>query len=362
MARLLARLAGLLGGMLSGSIAEAADLPEDRADVMYHSYIGGGVVANGPAVLVRKSLADSVSLSAGYYVDMVSNASIDVVTTASPYRETRVETSGGLDYVYRDSLVSVAASNSHEPDYTADSASIDVAQDLFGGMTTASLGYTRGWDTVGKHGDPGFAKPANHWQYRTGLTQVLTSRWLMSANLETISDEGFLGSPYRAVRVLGATQHEIDPGTRTSRAVALRAVGSVGEGGAVRLQYRYFWDTWDIHARTTELGYSQYAGARWLLDGSLRYYAQKHALFYSDNFTSVLNYMSRNRQLSTFDSLGLGAKASYSLLRSPARYEVKLNAALERLRFRYEDFTNVRTGKPYSFNANVLELFVSATF
>jgi len=86
-ARLLARIVSLLGGALGGALAgtpaQAADLPEDRADLMFHSYTGGGVVANGPAVLVRKSLDSALSLSASYYVDMVSNASIDVVTTAS---------------------------------------------------------------------------------------------------------------------------------------------------------------------------------------------------------------------------------------------------------------------------------------
>src|SRR5450631_1186033 len=120
-ARLLARIVSLLGGALGGALAgtpaQAADLPEDRADLMFHSYTGGGVVANGPAVLVRKSLDSALSLSASYYVDMVSNASIDVVTTASPYREQRDERALGLDYVYRDALINVNASSSKEPDY-----------------------------------------------------------------------------------------------------------------------------------------------------------------------------------------------------------------------------------------------------
>ena len=63
--------------------------PRTRAEAMFHVYNGGGVTATGPALLVRKSLADTVSLSGSYYVDAVSNASIDVVTTASPYKETR---------------------------------------------------------------------------------------------------------------------------------------------------------------------------------------------------------------------------------------------------------------------------------
>jgi len=363
LAHLVTRITGLLGGVLATANAEATDLPEDRADLMYHAYSGGGVTATGPAVLVRKGIGDALSLSASYYVDAVSNASIDVVTTASRYHETRIEKAAGLDYVYRDALVSLAASNSHEPDYNADSASIDVAQDLFGGMTTLNLGYSRGWDTVRKHGYPGFSEPADHWQYRLGLTQILTPTWLVSANLEAISDAGFLGSPYRAARVFGAAIPERDPNTRTSRAVALRAVGSIDPDRAVHAEYRYFWDTWAIRANTFELGYSQYAQARrWLLDGYLRYYRQTHASFYADNFTTEMTYMSRNRQLSTFNSVGLGAKASYSAWRVPARYDIKLNAAVERLRFQYNDFTDIRTGKDYGFDANVLELFVSATF
>lgn len=361
--RLASRLAGLLGGMLATGHAAAADLPEDRADAVYHSYTGGGVTANGPALLLRKSIDDAFSVSGTYYVDSVSNASIDVVTTASRYHETRIERGAGLDYVYRDALISLAASNSKEPDYTANSASLDVAQDVFGGMTTINLGYSRGWDTVGKHGYPAFSAAANHWQYRAGVTQILSPRWLASVNLETVSDEGYLGSPYRAARVFGAAVPETDPSTRSSRALAVRAVGSIDAASSVRAEYRYFWDTWDIRANTVEVGYSRYVEQqRWLLDGYLRYYKQSHASFYSNDFTTELTYMSRNRQLSTFDDLGLGAKATYSALRVPARYEIKLNAALERLRFQYSDFTDIRTGKNYSFDATVLELYVSATF
>ncbi len=100
-ARLLQRLATLLGGVLAAGGARAVDLPTDRAEAMFHSYSGGGVTANGPALLVRKSVMDKVSLSASYFVDAVSNASIDVVTTASPYKETRHEFGVSADYVYK---------------------------------------------------------------------------------------------------------------------------------------------------------------------------------------------------------------------------------------------------------------------
>jgi hypothetical protein len=329
---------------------------------MYHSYNGGGVSASGPALLVRKSVADKFSLSGSYYVDSVSNASIDVVTTASPYKERRVEYGLGADYVYRDSRITLGTTTSREPDYVANATSLDVSQETFGGMTTVNLGFTRGADWVGKHNSPEFADYAKHWQYRLGVTQILTKRWIMSANLEAIADTGFLGSPYRVARVFGAAVPENDPRTRSSRAVKFRVLGDLGSRDAMHLDYRYFWDTWDIRAHTAEVGYSRYFGDQWLADTYLRYYTQQHALFYSDNATSDTTYISRNRQLSAFHSVGLGAKLAYTVAKVPGQYEVKVNGAVEYTRFKFSDFTDIRTGNLYAYNASVLQVFVSATF
>lgn len=359
----LRRVAVILGGgLLAANAAHAVALPEDKAEGMIHVYNGGGVTASGPALLVRKSVADKVSLSAGYYIDQVSNASIDVVTTASPYRERRTSYDFGADYVYRDSMLSLSLSHSKEPDYTANAFGLDASQEVFGGMTTVSMGFTRGSDTVLKHGSPDFADAVTHWQYRFGVTQVLTPRWIASANFEAISDDGFLGSPYRAARVFGAIVPERNPRTRSSRAIKFRAAGDLGSRNAVHAEYRYFWDTWAIKAHTLEGGYSRYFGDLWLADAYLRYYKQSHALFYSDNAQSETLYVSRNRQLSTFDSIGLGARLSYTWKKVPGKYEVKANGAYELVQYKYKDFTDIRTGSPYSFNANVLQLYVSATF
>ena len=84
--------------LLAFAPAVAGVLEDDRADVMYHRYDGGGVTIDGPSVLVRKKFEEKYAVSAAYYVDMVSSASIDVVTTASPYTEQRDEY--GLDFEY----------------------------------------------------------------------------------------------------------------------------------------------------------------------------------------------------------------------------------------------------------------------
>lgn len=355
-------VAGLLGGVLASGSAGAVTLPEDRAEAMFHLYDGGGVQASGPALLVRKNLADKVSFSASYYVDMVSNASIDVVTTASPFRERRTEIGLGVDYVYRDSLLTLSTASSKEPDYVANSVSVDVAQEVFGGMTTINLGYTRAWDKVGRYDVVGFIDSVKHWRYRVGATQILSPRWLMSVNVEAVSDDGLLGSPYRAARVFGAAVPERNPRTRSSRAIKFAAIGEIVPRTSVRGEYRYFWDNWAIKAHTLEFGASRYVGESFLVDVYLRSHSQNHALFYSDNASSETTYVSRNRQLSTFTSLGLGSKVSYVYAQVPGKYEVKANLAYELIQFKFKDFTDVRTGNPYSHFANVLQLFVTATF
>jgi len=356
-----APLAGALGGALSSSPAAAMTLPEDNAEALYHLYDGGGVTAQGPALLVRKSLFDKVSLTGSYYVDMVSNASIDVVTTASPFKETRKEYAVGADYAYRDALLSLSYSNSDEPDYKAQGLSIDASQEVFGSMTTVKLGFTRGKDDVGKK-DEGFFDYAKHWRYRLGVTQILTPSWLASVNLEAVSDEGFLGSPYRAARVFGTLVPERNPRTRSSRAVKFSAIGEIMPRTSVHADYRYFWDTWDIKAHTFEVGGSRNVGESFLIDGYLRYYKQSAALFYSDNAPVETTYISRNRQLSTFNDITPGVRVTYQYKHVPGQYEIKGHLNYEYQRYKFSDFTDIRTGQLYSYGAHVLQLLVTATF
>lgn len=358
----LRRIVGLCGGLVAAAPAAATDIPPDRAEAMFHVYDGGGVRATGPAVLVRKSLGSRVSASASYYVDAVSNASIDVVTTASPFKETRNEVGLGLDWVVRDSLITGSFSRSDEPDYQAASVGLDVAQDLFGGMTTVTLGFSRGSDDVLDANDPTFREKALHWQYRLGVTQILTPRWLMSANVEMVADEGFLGSPYRAARVFGATIAERLPRTRSSRAFELRAQGAVGETGSMRGKLRYFWDSWGLKASTIELGGARRWADGWLFDGALRLHTQNSALFYSDNATVETTYVTRNRQLSDYRSTGLMAKATKNLAARWGDADWQLTGAYEFRRFDFSDFTDLRTGGAYAHNAHIFQIHLSANY
>lgn len=363
----LRRLAGFLGGLLGLSAAapvQALNLPEDKAEALIHVYDGGGVRASGPAFLVRKNMTEKISVQGSWYVDAVSNASVDVVTTASPFKETRNAVDLSADYLVRDSMITLGLSSSKEPDYDAKTLSVDIAEEVFGGMTTVGLGFSRGSDKVGKKG-VGWIDTAKHWNWRLGVTQVLTPRWIAAAKLEISSDSGYLGNPYRAARVFGAAVPENLPRTRTGRALKFSAIGSIDEllpRAAVRAEYRYYWDSWAMKGHTVEVGGSRYFGDPWLADVFVRAYKQNAALFYADDAATQTLYVTRNRQLSDFSSLGLGGRLTYSLGKLRDRFDAKLTGAYEYKHFNYGDYTDLRTGNPYKHGAHVLQVNLSATY
>ncbi len=375
MARRLALLLALAAGP-----ALAGVLPEDRADVLYHSYDGGGVTIEGPSLLVRKQFAGKFSASANYYVDKVSSASIDVVTTASPYREERTQHSVGLDYLHDRWLMNIGFTSSKENDYEANTFSFGVSQDIFGDLTTVSLGYSRGQDEVGRRGDSSFRAEVDRQQYRLGVSQILTRKLLLGLSYETITDEGFLNNPYRLVRYVDpdsprgySYEQEVYPNTRTSDAAAIRLRYYLPYRAALHAEYRKYGDSWDVKADTYELGYTHPLEQGWIIEGKLRFYSQDRAEFYSDLFprAQFQNFMARDKELSTFSSQTVRVGASYDIVRGGWRFVDRgsVSVVYDHILFEYEDFRDLRvTGgvagqEPlYDFAANVFQIFVSFWF
>jgi hypothetical protein len=354
----------------------AGVLPEERADVLYHSYDGGGVQISGPSVLVRKQAGKDFSIAGNYYVDSVSSASIDVVTSASPYKEERTQESLDVSYLRGKTLMGIGYMTSVENDYDAKTAHFTVSQDIFGDLTTVTLGYSRGWDEVGRTGDPDFSADTDRRSYTVGVSQILTKNLLLGAEFESITDEGFLNNPYRSVRYMDpesaqgySYEPEVYPHTHTSGAFSVRARYYLPYRAALHAQYRYYNDTWDITAHTGEIGYTHPLKRGILLDFGYRYYTQTHADFYSDLFprSEAFNFRARDKELSTFSSQSLHVGASYDIARHGWKFIDKgtVNLYLDHMMFQYDDFRDLtQPAAPgeeplYGFDANVIQLFVS---
>ena len=346
----------------------AAVLPEARLDRMYHYYTGDDVTVHGPAALTRVNAGDNVSVAARYYLDVISSASPDVVSSASKYSDMREEFALGVDLLNDNSLVQLSMSTSKENDYQAETFGINTSHDFFNGLTTLSFGFSQGQDLV-KRVDTSFEADINRYNYRLGLTQVLTRSFLFGIGYEGIAEEGYLNSPYRSVRVLGATRPEIYPNTRDSQAIALRFVQGFPSptralGSSLRGEYRYFRDNWEVRSHALSLAYQKYFGRNWVGELRQRYYQQSAASFYSDNFPTEMTYMARDKELSTFQSHSLGVKGTWYFMTKKFLFleRASLNFSHDYIYFDYDDYTNVLTGRIHSFGAHVVQLFISAWY
>jgi uncharacterized protein DUF3570 len=374
----LIRRAALL--LLLPFAAVAGVLPDDRADLMYHYYDGGGVTIDGPSLLVRKKFAEKYAVNASYYVDMVSSASIDVITTASPYKEERTQYGVGFEYLRGKVTYTANFSNSSENDYNADTASLAISQDMFGDLTTVSLYFTRGWDDVTRRGDASFADKVDRRIYGVDVSQIATKSLILGLSFETITEEGFLNNPYRQVRFLDpdaalgySYEAERYPGTRTGNALAIRGRWYLPYRAALEGDYRFYTDTWDIAGHTAEVSYTQPIFDVWTFDVHARFYTQNSAEFYSDLYPreDFQNFLARDKELASMTSTTLGFGLAYEF--KPGRIDfldkAALNLRYDRIHFDYDDFRDLRvTGVPpgseplYNFDADVIRFFFSGWF
>ncbi len=353
----------------------AGVLPDDRSDVLYHQYIGGGVEIDGPSILVRKSVGKSVSVAANYYLDMVSSASIDVITTASPYTEERTQYSLSADYLRGNTMMSVGFTSSEESDFDSSTYNLSIAQDMFGDLTTLTLSYAYGDDTVGRSDDPGFFRDNTRQHYGIGVTQILTRNLISALNFEVITDEGFLNNPYRSVRYLDAGSAvgysfvpELYPHTRTSNAVGIRAKYYLPYRAALEAQYRFFTDTWDIDGHTASIAYT-HPWREFIFTAKYRWHDQTGAHFFRDVFarSEATNFRGRDKELSPLTSQTLKFSVAYEFFSDGMGFLDKgtVNFSFDHLMIDYNEFRDISKGAAlgseplYHLDANVLQLFVS---
>lgn len=358
----------------------AVVLPSERVDAMYHRYDGGGMVIDGPSVLVRKNFADKYSIAYNYYVDTVSSASIDVLTQgASEYSEERTEQSLDFTVLENKSLINIGYTSSEENDYEASSFRVDFSQDFFGDMTTFSVGYSQGNDDITQTGDPDFARELERRHYRVGIAQILTRNLMANLNYESIVDEGYLQNPYRQILVNMGTSYdflkEVYPSTRNSDAISVKLSYHLPWSGAIKTRLGYFTDSWGIDGQSIEFDYSHQHKSRWLFDIRLRYYQQGEADFYANSFDPISvsqNFLGRDKELSEYTNMSLGLGASYAW--SSLRFfdKASVNAQIDYMFFEYDNFREVTAdttaqfgigNEPlYDFDAYALRVFFSLWF
>jgi hypothetical protein len=364
-------------------------LPDNRADVFYSKYSGGGMDITGYSATARAKITENFAVEANYFVDKVSGASVDVLSQASVIKDERRQKSGTIEYLHDKTTYTASYTSSVERDYISETKSFSLSQDMFGDLTTVTLGFSDTQNKVGENNGTA-NKPDVAWlghalsrAYSGGLSQILTKNFIAGVNLQVITDAGFLANPYRSIRYLDPTNargyslaSQVYPDTHTSTAVQVQAKYYLPYRAAITGLYRYYNDTWGVIGNTYELDYTHPIANKWIFEGRVRYYKQNAADFYSDlfPFAGSQNFTARDQNLAAQDNTTIGAKVTYAFLPDGWRFFKRgtVTADVSRIRFKYLDFRNIRDFGPpqfaagdeplYLFNATVYQLFVSMYF
>jgi hypothetical protein len=329
--------------LLLSSPAHATDVAVSSKVQLYAD--NDKTVVVSPHVTATATLNSKTSISATYTEDVVSSASVDVRSSASPrIYDRRQELDVGVGQDIKGVQLGGSFSHSLERDYLSNGGSLTVSRDFFQKNLTASVRVGFMSNVVGRADDPLFQAPLTDWSSDLALTQTLTAKTLGQLNVTFAKSDGMNASPYRKVSVSGGrfVVPESEPASRTklAAAVALKQYFGIFVG---HVDYRFYWDTFQLLSHTID--------ARLVLDlGQLslrlryRFYVQNGAYFYKSSYDALQAYVSADRELSPFSSHLFGLKAEWSprrTVRGGAQFRFDVKA--EGMYFSYNDFPRLQT-------------------
>jgi hypothetical protein len=285
--------AGASGQAPDASLAPSLSSLEEHVALAYGQYADTDhVFVETPSV--SGTVSDPTAgwaVGGQYLADVVSAASVDIVSTASR-RWTELRQEGSVDASYKPRSVGAQASAivSDEPDYLSWAAGGAVTQDLLNKNVTWLLGYAHGRDVAGRTGTAFsvFSRVLDRNALNGALTLVLDRTTIATLVGDAVFENGDPSKPYRYIPLFapgtavprGATVDQVNalrvsarpleqlPLSRQRYALTFR-IAHRRRRATLRLDERLYVDSWLMKATTTD--------ARYLFDLSPRIELGPHA-------------------------------------------------------------------------------------
>ena len=247
------------------------------------------------------------SVGGHYLVDVVSAASVDIVSTASrTWHEIRQE--GSVEGAYKPKTFGVQAhaAVSDEPDYLSLSAGAAVTQDLWNKNLTWLLGYAYGHDVAGRTGTPFsvFSHAIDRHAIDGVLTLVMSPTTVGSLIGDLVLENGDQSKPYRYIPLFapgtsvpnGASIGQVNSLRATARPLEQLPLSRQRYGLTMRLAHRFshatlrlderlYVDSWTMKATTTDARYLVDLGTRLETGPHARLHAQTAVDFWQRAYT-----------------------------------------------------------------------------
>ena len=268
-----------------------------------------------PLVRISKDAWRGGILGASFVADVVTSASVDVVTNATArMTDFRKEVAGTITQKISDTTLSGAYIYSAENDYQSHNFNLGLTQDFLQKNSTLAVSYAGSLNDVGRSGDANFHKSLDVHTVDAAWTQLLNARTLMEFAYTFGYATGYQASPYRFVHVESSPDFKVpetDPDQRFRHAFVVGLKRHVLKDSAIQLDYRFYLDNWGVTSHTGQFQYVVDFGAA-TLRLRQRFYYQTAASFFQSHYTEVGEggYLTADRELSTLWSTLTGAKVT----------------------------------------------------
>jgi hypothetical protein len=281
------------------------------------------------------------SVDGVYLVDMISAASVDIVSTASR-RWTEVRQAGSGRAAYQPGVLggAVDGSVSSEPDYLAYALGASVTRDFEDRNLSVILGYVYGHDTIGRTGTPFsvYSHSFDHHAVHAGLTRLLDRRTVLAIAADATFESGDSSKPYRYIPLFsarvaptvaaGATLQDVGrlrlpesvierlPLSRDRLGVTAR-LARRGAHSTARIESTLYDDSWGLKAFAADGRDLFDVGSRGSLGPHLRYYVQSPVSFwkvaYVGSADSVPSFRTGDRELGPLLNLTAGGTTQWKV-------------------------------------------------
>ena len=297
--------------------------------------------ADDDATTVSTALVDAsvdlpfeLSLGTQVLVDVVSSASVDVVSAATGrWTETRTEASARIGANVAKADLAASYTHSQENDWASHSMQIGAGREFLQRNLRLEASGALTLNQVGRAQDPNFAESMRVSSGQIGASQLIDARSRAGLSVGLQDVRGYQGSPYRYVTSLdGARMLEKHPDKRQRTSISAYGLRSINRWLSVRANYRYYLDSWGVRSHTTALRLRFDLGDSLHLAIGARYYRQRAAEFYRETYAGPLKHMSRDRELSRFWDVGTTSSLGAQL--GPVTVDAKLGL----LHYRFANF------------------------
>ena len=286
------------------------------------------------------------SVKGRYLVDVVSAASVDIVSTASS-RWHEIRHAGSLGGQYKPGLygAGVDASFSSEPDYLSWTVGGRGLVDLDDKNKALVFGFAHGHDIIGRTGTPFdvFSRTLDRNALDVGMTFVVDRSTLFALTGDAIYERGDSSKPYRYVPMFqpGAYQ-QLPAGSSIDQVNALRlpekpleqlplardryaVTGRIAhrfDTSTLRVSERLYTDSWGLKASTTDLTWIADVTDSWSLSPHLRLHGQLPVVFWKRVYAATFDRTAQwafpalrtgDRELGGLETLTLGMGSRWDL-------------------------------------------------